>query len=336
MISKKSRKVVAVLLIGATVCASGTFAYFNSKVDLNNLGGTVTDDAKKLDISNGKVKITGKIGGSELASLTKVWSYDVARLSTADTLANRYKKSSTDDIIVRTGSDDTGYSIAKLSDQAVADYVNVNKSPDITGVGKVTSNRAQKAEVGDAVTGKITLARPGDAFVLGSVKASGEETDTETGLEVVNESTLTTKVNIIASESNDVTAATTELNRLFKGGWQLYVAIDTKESGSTSTYTTNAYKLITSVSELQKLAPTSLKPGQSFKVRMRVELPLITNNAYQDPTKTKGDQGDAITAVDLMKLFDIKVTQENNPGFSVDGTKNVVSDDDVSNYPTSW
>ena len=48
MISKKSRKVVAALLIGATVCASGTFAYFKSKKDLTNIMDKNADAQNKL------------------------------------------------------------------------------------------------------------------------------------------------------------------------------------------------------------------------------------------------------------------------------------------------
>lgn len=324
MISKKSRKVVAALLIGATMCASGTFAYFNSKIDLNDIAKENAGTTKTLNITNGKVKITANIGGTAIAKLDKVWTYDVARLSTSDDTANLYKTGLTvnaaNKIKQLTETDD------------ITSYVTKNQSPDILGVGGVTTARTARAAVGDAVTGVITLARPGDAFVLGTANASGA--DTATGLEVKNESTLTTKVNIVASEAGDVTKAEAELTKLFAGGWKLYAAID--KSAADGNYTLGGYTEITSVASLKVLAPTELKKGESVKIRLRVELPLVTGNDKQDPTKTNnGADTEAPNAVDLMKLFDIKATQENNPRYSVDGTSNVVSDGEA-NYPTGW
>lgn len=326
MISKKSRKVVAALLIGATVCASGTFAYFNSKVDLGQLAANNAGTQKTLDITNGKVKISGNIGGTGIANLDKVWTYDVARLSTADEVAALYK---TDLSVSGAGK------IKQINaDEDVAAYITKNQSPDILGVGGINANRTTRAAIGDAVTGKITLARPGDAFVLGTAISSGA--DASTGLEVLNESTLTTKVNIVVKDDASKNAATAELTKLFAGGWKLYAAIDTKKA-TDAAYTDNAYKEIITIDDVIGLAPTTLAPGESVKIRLRVELPLVTDNSKQDPTKTKNNaETVAPTEVDLMKLFDIKITQENNPGYSVDGKSDTVSNSDVANYPTGW
>ena len=331
MISKKSRKVVAALLIGATVCASGTFAYFNSKVDLGQIAANNAGTQKTLDITNGKVKVSGNIGGTGIADLAKVWTYDVARLSTTDDVAALYKA----DLSV-SGS---GKIKAINADEDVAAYITKNQSPDILGVGNITANRTTRAAIGDPVTGRITLARPGDAFVLGTAVSSGA--DTNTGLEVLNASTLTTKVNIVVKDDAGKDAATTELTKLFAGGWKLYAAIDTKKSGAA--YTDNAYTEIDTIDKLISLAPATLNPGESVKIRLRVELPLVTDNSKQDPTRTKNNaETVAPTEVDLMKLFDIKVTQENNPGYSVDGKSDTIPDSDIKNdkgesvYPTGW
>lgn len=327
MISKKSRKVVAALLIGATVCASGTFAYFNSKVDLSQLAANNAGTQKTLDITNGKVKISGNIGGTGIADLDKVWTYDVARLSTDDTVAALYKA----DLSVSAA----GKIKSITEDDEVAAYITKNQSPDILGVGGINANRTTRAAIGDAVTGRITLARPGDAFVLGTATSSG--IDTGTGLEVLNESTLTTKVNLVVKDNAGKTAATAELTKLFAGGWKLYAAIDTKKA-TDAAYTDNAYQDISTIDQLLGFAPATLEPGESVKIRLRVELPLVTDNSKQDPTRTKNNDPAAApaTEVDLMKLFDIKVTQENNPGYSVDGKSDTVSNSDVANYPTGW
>ena len=161
MISKKSRKVIAAVLIGATVCASGTFAYFNSVLDLNK-GLTQTGLNKTLEITNGHVEITGQIGGEALADVTNLWYYDVSSKSAVEDLqkyaeTNIYNTNSTGSIVDQSAStsvQDTllanlktklaslgfDYSVTtatKMSDLTVANlvttaFVNNHLSPDFT------------------------------------------------------------------------------------------------------------------------------------------------------------------------------------------------------------
>lgn len=57
---------------------------------------------------------------------------------------------------------------------------------------------------------------------------------------------------------------------------------------------------------------------KEFGLTIRFELPLLTENKYQDKNTVSSDAGDE--GVDIRKLFTIVATQENNPGWNVDGT----------------
>ena len=124
MISKKSRKVVAALLIGATVCASGTFAYFNAKTNLDSIEGLADDAQKTLNITNGKIEITGKIAGIGDTDASSLWGYDVARVSTL--------KQMEDTAFAGLMAD---YGLTAASTMAMTStYISANQSPDILGL----------------------------------------------------------------------------------------------------------------------------------------------------------------------------------------------------------
>lgn len=131
MISKKSRKVVAALLIGATICASGTFAYFNAKTDLKNIEGLADDAQKTLNITNGKIEITGKIAGIGDTDASSLWGYDVARVSTVNQM-----KDNGDffNIMEKTYA----FGLAQQADTTMESinkaYIDANRSPDILGL----------------------------------------------------------------------------------------------------------------------------------------------------------------------------------------------------------
>jgi len=189
MISKKSRKVVAALLIGATVCASGTFAYFNSKVDLSNV---IADNAaNKLNIKNGHVEIIGSINGQQTID-SGLWTYDVARLSTVDAIgvdakfatamSSAYSLSSTttyNDILVQTGN-----------------YVNDNLSPDILGVGTVTTTAVQlSAAQTDVDNAQITVDNAKAAYATALAGTDDAAKTTALNNLTSAEATLTQKQN---------------------------------------------------------------------------------------------------------------------------------------------
>lgn len=473
MISKKSRKVIAAVLIGATICASGTFAYFNSVADL---GKTIdsNDQSNVLNITNGKVKISGRING-QVSAATNIWSYDVARLSTARsvaaqglftelngkteaeilalakvdgnyvdinlspdikglssdsaevTTANSALQTRRNDISAQTTAkenaekeiaenaakitkltaeiaaidlklNDTGTGLNKqktdkqaaLDALAPSDPKNADKisqlNDDIdkidteitrlttkktaaetaktaaesaktaaetaktnaetalsnytsgaTGIAKTsdleaalataldnadaTKPRTEKASVGDKVVSKISYARPGDAFVLGDA-ADGEANK---GLEIVNESNLTTKIGI-KSKAYDDSEALEQIKALNDAGWKVYMKVNVIDStGSVVTVgapNTNKWEDYTEVLGDEALDNTfqvgNLTPGQSLQIKMRVELPLLTTNEYQE--LTNGGSGAGVSGFDITKLFDVVATQENNPGWNQNGT----------------
>lgn len=169
MISKKSRKIIAAVLIGATICASGTFAYFNSVLDLNQ--GLSNDSLNKsLKITNGHVEITGKIGGEELADVDHLWYYDVASKSAVEdlqkyakdkiyttvpdgTIANQSAATNTQDSLLASlkaklaalGFDYVATKDTKMSDLTAENLVNANfvashVSPDFAIDGTSVAN----------------------------------------------------------------------------------------------------------------------------------------------------------------------------------------------------
>ena len=56
----------------------------------------------------------------------------------------------------------------------------------------------------------------------------------------------------------------------------------------------------------------------NFGLKIRFELPLLTKNKFQD-AQTVADASDT-DGVDIRNLFTVIATQENNPGWNVDGT----------------
>lgn len=277
---KRKRKVIAAVLIAATVCASGTFAYFNSTVDMNSIanGGAI----QKLDITNGYIKVTGKFNQTE--GSIKDWSYDVARLSTNN---------------LPTESDD------------LTKYININRSPDIKGFGTDEDTGLEsgvegqkRLKVGTPLTGEISQARPGDSIVLGDASDP-----TKTGITIKNETNLTCKAKIQFKESTGTTSVANQLTAMKNAGWKMYlngteIDLSAVDSG------------VGAINTLLATQATALAAGTEQKIDIRFELPLLADNTYQNKTNNEG--GD--TSFDLSNILDIVVTQENNPGWNNDGT----------------
>lgn len=352
MISKKSRKVVAALLIGATICASGTFAYFNSKLDMKNIEGTDENTVSKLDITNGHVEITGKINGTTGTALGSLWSYDVARVSTRDAVnaAGENKDK------VRSALELAGNGSTTL--EAIAadtNYLATHRSPDIAqnddeGTKKLANEAVKiqengkdytinRAIIGTQVTGKVLYARPGDAFVFGN-GAGTEAGVADAGLDVINKSNITTKLGIRINGTK-LAAIKDQVAAMNKAGWKVYIKIKGLDGAGNQTAISDYadYKEIDfdkltggNVIELIPLqAGTNASPvteatngtETGVKIQMRVELPLLSGNNYQDLNTTSATDGTG--ALDILDMFEIVATQENNPGWTQAGT-NVSAD----------
>lgn len=310
MISKKSRKVVAALLIGATVCASGTFAYFNSTVDMSKISGKGTA-IQELNITNGYIKVTGTINGTSSTGISD-WSYDVARKTTDESLAEGTVNQEWKNAI----KTDLGSAASAETAATTVDYITKNQSPDIKGFeGSNTSGT--RVPVGSPLTGTVTQARPGDAIVLGDATDSNKQ-----GISIVNESNLTCKARIKFKDNDTANPANSTLEQLkgmAKVGWVMYVndtKIDLSVADGGLTQINNL--LATSASEL-------IGAGKTTTIKVRFELPLLSDNEYQSATNMteKADgTGEYSTsgAFNLSDLLDIVVTQENNPGWNNDGT----------------
>ena len=330
---KRKRKVIAAVLIAATVCASGTFAYFNAKVDFS--GTNVAKGTNTLNITNGKVAIGALIGDAEITGYT--WSYDVARLSTTEDLTSgRLDTAAVGTINTWLGESsamDAGfYNGTELKDVYVgagkgADYVTKNLSPDILGLSTDENRSTTKAQVGDTVIGEISNARPGDALVLGNAADK-----TKQGLKVVNNSNLTTNIRIRLVNTED---ALNQFKSLINAGWQLYInsenvtkAINTEISNESS----NTEAKIAKVNETFQKVYTSVKPGTSTSTAIgsnttngeeatfavRLELPLATTNLYQEKTTTETGLN---AGFDIRNIFEIVATQDNNPGWNENGSE---------------
>lgn len=347
MISKKSRKVVAALLIGATVCASGTFAYFNSKLDMKNIEGTDEDTVSKLDITNGHVEITGKINGTTETALDSLWSYDVARVSTRDAVnaagENRDK--------VRSALELAGNGLTTLEAIATdANYLATHRSPDIAqkddeGTRKLANEAVKikengkdytinRAIIGTQVTGKVLYARPGDAFVFGN-GAGTEAGVADAGLDVINKSNITTKLGIRINGTK-LAAIKDQVAAMNKAGWKVYIKIkgldeagnqtaisdyaDYKEIDFDKLTGGNVIELIPLQAGVSDSPVTEAIKGTAtgVKIQMRVELPLLSGNKYQDLNTTSATDGTG--ALDILDMFEIVATQENNPGWTQAGT----------------
>ena len=180
-----------------------------------------------------------------------------------------------------------------------ASYERVNASPDITGVAKKTydgeTSGLERATIGAPFTDtNIQYTRPGDAIVLGTTNGAGQ-----TGLLITNNSNITIKaqLNVVNNE-----AALAEITKLNNAGWKLYVNDSEVNIGN---LTTGA-----------QVDLATLASSKSQLVSVRLELPLTTGNAYQGV----GDGTKTITDLNISNLFEIRATQENNPGWNEDGT----------------
>ena len=365
MISKKSRKVVAALLIGATVCASGTFAYFNSKTDLSNIMDKNADAQNTLNITNGHVEIDGKIKTSAIGDVASNWTYDVARIAgygALDAAAFEAKNRSMD--ITGVGYKGT----SKMAD-AWEDVDTVYPS------GTIATNRVK---IGAPVPGVITNARPGDAVVLGVATAgvASDATNVDgSGLTFLNKSNITTNIKIDVQRDENgkiLDSVLDEFAKLAKAGWIVRIngvtydlssagypnlnkpasygvtltdanfatyypkAANLAEAQTAQTTEKNAYdnsktefakileNIVKTVYAVKPATADEIAAGgaelaqKEFGLTIRFELPLLTENKYQDKNTVSSDAGDE--GVDIRKLFTIVATQENNPGWNVDGT----------------
>lgn len=170
-----------------------------------------------------------------------------------------------------------------------ADYEAKNASPDINATVKV--EETNRAQIGSPLPQVIKYTRPGDAIVLGTKNETGE-----IGLKIKNNSNLTIKAQL--NVLNDA-AAQAEVKKLTDAGWELYVdgnKVDLK-SGI-------------------KVNLASIAGGKSQLVDVRLELPLVTGNTYQN----KAVGTNAEDGFDVSKIFEIRATQENNPGWNEDGS----------------
>lgn len=357
MISKKSRKVVAALLIGATVCASGTFAYFNSKLNMDNIVGVGENTQKTLAITNGHVEITGKINGATATALDSLWSYDVARVSTVNALKSATDKTAYQEALGTTANilttDSVSAGLVKLNNDA--NYILAHRSPDIAeaiydaGTGNTNTTKltqgtcteingiTQRAEIGTPLKGAAVYARPGDAFVFGN--GTGTEAGVkDAGLDIWNKSNITTKLGIRLNGTNSTTLQG-QLQAMADAGWKVYVKIDgldvaTNTAGANKTTYADYIELDVAklaTGETFELIPlsagTALTPvtdseaGEftGVKIQLRVELPLLTGNTKQDKDTTD-NSGSDVGALNIMDLFEVVATQENNPGWTQAGT----------------
>lgn len=205
-----------------------------------------------------------------------------------------------------TAVNDWSYDVVRKSNSTLptdatelAKYERTNASPDITGVAKKTydgdTSGLERATIGASFTDtNIQYTRPGDAIVLGTTNSSGQ-----TGLLITNNSNITIKaqLNVVNDE-----VATTEITKLNNAGWKLYVNDTEVNMGNLATGA--------------QVDLATLASSKSQLVSVRLELPLTTGNAYQGA----GDGTKTITDLNISNLFEIRATQENNPGWNEDGT----------------
>lgn len=333
---KRKRKVIAAVLIAATVCASGTFAYFNAKVDFSE--GNVFNGKSSISITNGKVEIGARVGETELEGAT--WTYDVARLSTDEDLASgtRLSESAKTAITNMLGTSFSTTSSAlnagfntnasTISNTEVSDgttYVLKNQSPDITGFTKTEKESLKIADgifrmnIGAPLTEAVANARPGDAIVLGD-----SSDKTKQGLVVENTSNLVTNIRIRLVKTDD---ALEQFLALKEAGWVLYingknVTKDITDTSSIDTVNEAIEKVYLAVapntnkSTIENSGNTTA--GAEAKFEVRLELPLATTNLYQEKTATTTSNN---SGFDIRKIFEIVATQENNTGWNEDGSE---------------
>lgn len=297
---KMKNRVLIAGLMAIAVSGASTFAYFTSNL---TIPGDSATNPLELNITNGKVEITGKIGDG---STTANWTYDVARYSTTD-----YDKLGT------SGNTVAGITTSADKTADITAYENKHRSPDIDldggdVAGKGWTDASNRVPIGTGVKGKISNARPGDAFVLGNATAGGNETNA--GLHIENTSTLSVKIDMGLSGNTDEQIAT--FNALNNAGFKLFVgklgASDDKKVEQIST-------LSDLNSKLDKVLGTSIEPGNNIDIYIRVELPLVTNDDYKSKTTQGTSNLVSTTEFDITKLFTIRATQENNPGWGTNG-----------------
>ncbi|CDM67307.1 hypothetical protein CM240_0128 [Clostridium bornimense] len=192
---------------------------------------------------------------------------------------------------------DWSYDVARYSEMPAgvkvtdADYEAKNASPDINATEKETVNGLSRAKIGSPLPAEIKYTRPGDAIVLGTKNKEGK-----IGLEIKNNSNLTIKAQL--NVLNDA-AAKAEVKKLTDAGWELYVE----------------GKKVDLAAGI-KIDLAAIAGKQSQLVDVRLELPLGTGNTYQNKAAgTNVEDG-----FDISKIFEIRATQENNPGWNEDGS----------------
>ena len=205
-----------------------------------------------------------------------------------------------------TAVNDWSYDVVRKSNPSLptdtaelATYERTNASPDITGVVKKAydgdTSGLERATIGAPFTDtNIQYTRPGDAIVLGNKNDLGQ-----TGLLITNNSNITIKaqLNVVSNQN-----AVNEITKLNNAGWKLYV----------NDSEVNMENLAAGAQvDLATLAST-----KSQLVTVRLELPLTTGNEYQNADGGVG----AVTDLNISNLFEIRATQENNPGWEQNGS----------------
>lgn len=205
-----------------------------------------------------------------------------------------------------TAVNDWSYDVVRKSNPSLptdtaelATYERTNASPDITGVVKKAydgdTSGLERATIGAPFTDtNIQYTRPGDAIVLGNKNDLGQ-----TGLLITNNSNITIKaqLNVVSNQN-----AVNEITKLNNAGWKLYV--NDSEVNMENLAAGAQVDLVTLASTKSQL------------VTVRLELPLTTGNEYQNADGGVG----AVTDLNISNLFEIRATQENNPGWEQNGS----------------
>ncbi|MGN9134788.1 hypothetical protein ACTNDG_04870 [Clostridium sp. HCP1S3_B4] len=294
---KKKNRILIAGLMAIAVTGASTLAYFTKSREIT--ANTGDKNPLELKITNGNVEVTGVIGdGGE----TPNWSYDVARDSTEG-----YK-----DKLGQVGNIVAGITTTANRATDITSYENKHRSPDIEGLdasGKEDNvNNLSRWKIGTKVTGAISKARPGDAFVLGQAGKGGTGKE---GLVITNSSNLTVKIKL---EVNDDAVTKDPVNgdyvevikSLQDAGWKLYINDREIEDAKKT-------NIETALGESSFV----LSPNEKNTIKIRLEFPLTQGDTYQNAVTG----GDSISNFDIRNLFKIKATQENNPGWTTkDGT----------------
>lgn len=202
-----------------------------------------------------------------------------------------------------TGNLDWSYDVIKYSLEELTvrneEFINANRTPDIEGPKKSNVNGIQRVEIGAALPTKINYTRPGDAIVLGVPQGDGT-----TGLVVTNKSNLTVKMQLVVKTDDKAQAMIQAMN---DAGWVMYI---------------NGEEVALQGGNVIALG---VVPGNTIldnAIDVRFELPLITDNSYQNATNVSG----TIENLDLSQIIEIQATQENNTGWNENGTVNRIED----------